>query len=187
MGIEKLTSTLLKEGEEEANKIVETAKWHVQKMIEEERAKQQERKKAVEEEVKKLFNDERNERLAWARLEGKRIIAEAKEDAIKRAVDELYELAPQIRKSNEYARWLAREVGNAIADFGGKATVRVVKGDKKILQKISVKVEENLDALGGAIVESADGKMRVDLRLETLFESRSDDIRRQLAAELFES
>lgn len=187
MGIEKLTSTLLKEGEEESNKIIETAKWHVQKMIEDERAKQQERKATVEEEVKKLFNEERNERLAWARLEGKRIIAEAKEDAIKQAMDELYELAPQIRKSDEYARWLAREVSKAVGEFSGKAIVRVVAGDKKLLSKISAKVEEDLHALGGAVVESADGKMRVDLRFETLFESRSDDIRRKLASELFES
>ncbi|MEM3422793.1 MAG: V-type ATP synthase subunit E [Candidatus Bilamarchaeaceae archaeon] len=185
MGLEKITSSLLKEGEDEAQKILESAKWHVSKMIEEERAKGEQLKAGVQNEVKKLLEEQRNERLAWARLEAKRIAAEAREDAIKKALDEIYELAPSLRKTEKYSSYLSKKVSAAVEEVGGKAVVHVVKGDKKLLTKIKVPVEEDLNALGGAIVESADGKMRVDLRLETLFEMRSDDIRRKLAEELF--
>lgn len=185
MGLEKITSSLLKEGEEEANKIVETAKWHVSKMLEEERAREKELRASAESEVKKILEDQKNERLAWARLEAKRVAAEAREDAIKKALDEIYDLAPSLRKSEEYATYLSKKVAEAVSEVGEGAVVHVVKGDKKLLSKIKAAVQEDLDALGGAIVESADGKMRVDLRLETLFEMRSDELRRKLAEALF--
>jgi vacuolar-type H+-ATPase subunit E/Vma4 len=185
MGIKKLTSSILKEGEEEAAKIVQSAKWHIQKMLEEEKAKKQGQKAAVENEVKQLLEDKRRERLAWARLEAKRLIAEGREDAIKKALDEIYALAPSVRETPAYQKWLSSQVEAALEELGEKAVVRVVKGDRKHLPKVKAKVEEDLDALGGAVVEIDGGRMRIDLRLETLFERRADDIRRALAAKLF--
>ncbi len=185
MGIRKLASSLIKEGEAEAAKIVESAKWHVQKMVEEEKAKKQGQKALVEEEVRKLLEDQRRERLAWARLEAKRLLAEGREDAIKKSLDELYALSPSIRHSAAYSKWLSSQVESALKEVGEKAVVRVVKGDKKLLSGVKAEVEESLDGLGGAIVESADGRMRVDLRLETLLERRADEVRRALATELF--
>lgn len=185
MGLEKITSSLLKEGEEEAGKIIEAARWHVRKMVEEKRANEQQLRANVQIEVKKILEEQRNERLAWARLEAKRIIAEAREDAIKKALDEIYNLAHSLRKSDEYSNYLSKKVALAVDELSGKAIVHVVKGDKKLYSKLKVRVEEDLDALGGAVVESADGKMRIDLRLETLFEMKSDKIRGKLAEELF--
>ncbi|MFH1221700.1 MAG: V-type ATP synthase subunit E [Candidatus Micrarchaeota archaeon] len=185
MGIEKLTSSLLKEAEDEAVKIVASAKWHVDEMVKEERKKEGELKLRAEEDVKKVLGEQRNERLAWARLEAKRVHAEAREDAIKVALDELYEMAPDVRKSKEYASYISKAVAAAVDELGGNATVHVLKGEKKLFPKIKVPLSEDLDAMGGAIVESNDGKMRVDLRLETLFETRADELRREISDEMF--
>ena len=168
-----------------ALKIVENAKWHVDEMVKEERKKEAEQKLRAEDEVKKVLGEQRNERLAWARLEAKRSQAEAREDAIKAALDELYDMATDIRKSKEYASYLAKTVAAAVDELGGNATVRVLKGEKKLLPKIKVQINEDLEALGGAVVESGDGKMRVDLRLETLFETRADELRREISDEMF--
>jgi vacuolar-type H+-ATPase subunit E/Vma4 len=46
-------------------------------------------------------------------------------------------------------------------------------------------VVDDLEALGGAIVESSDGKVMIDLTLETLFETRRDEIRKQVYEKLF--
>ncbi len=185
MGIRKLTSSLIKDGEEEAAKIVESAKWHVQKMVEEEKAKKQEQKEEVEKEVKRILEEQRRERLAWARLEAKRLLAEGREDAIKKSLDELYALTPSIRESPAYSKWLSSRVADALKQLGEKAVVIVAKGDRKLLFGLKARVEESLGGLGGAMVESEDGRTRIDLRLETLLEMRSDDIRRILAKELF--
>ncbi|MEM2909168.1 MAG: V-type ATP synthase subunit E [Candidatus Bilamarchaeaceae archaeon] len=185
MGIERLTSSLLKEAEQESVKIIESAKWHVEEMVKEERKKEAEMRKKAEEEVKRLLEEQRTERLAWARLEGKRIIADAKEDAIRAAIDTIYESASEIRKTKEYATFLSKSVEEAVQELGGQAKVHVLKGEKKLLQKIKAEVLENLEGLGGALVESADGKTVVDLRLETALELRSDALRREIAALLF--
>jgi vacuolar-type H+-ATPase subunit E/Vma4 len=48
-----------------------------------------------------------------------------------------------------------------------------------------VKVVEDLKGFGGALVESADGKIRMDLTLETQFDSRRDELRKSISDKLF--
>ncbi len=188
MGIEKLTSSLLKEADEEAAKIVEAAEWHVKKMKEDERSKRSVLKKGAEKETEKLLSEQRNERLAWARLEAKRITAEAREDAISGAIDDFFTSLKEVKKSKEYKDFLSRNVSAAVKELSGmKLTVRVGKGDKNLLPKLpnGCKVATDLDALGGAVIETQDGKMKVDLTLETLFELRRDELRKMIAEKLF--
>ena len=188
MGIEKLTSSLIKEADEEAAKIVEAAEWHVKKMKEEECSKRSTLRNEAEKEIEKLLSEQKNERLAWARLEAKRVTAEAREDAINSAIDDLFSSLKEVKKSKEYKDFLSKSVSAAVKELGGvKLTVRVSKEDKKFLPKLpkSCKIANNLDALGGAVIETQDGKMKVDLTLEILFEFRRDELRKMISEKLF--
>jgi V/A-type H+/Na+-transporting ATPase subunit E len=186
MGIEKLKGSLLSEATEDARKIVEAAEAHVSRMVEEERSGMAARKKEADREVEKLLDEQRNERIAWARLESKRIVAESREDAIQAVVEDIFDELSGARKSPEYKKFLARAVADAATELGGNVTVRVVKGDKALLPALKgAKVSEDLEALGGAIVETQDGKIRVDLTLETLFEARRDETRKRIHEKLF--
>jgi vacuolar-type H+-ATPase subunit E/Vma4 len=187
MGIEKLTSSLLKDAETEAANIIKAAEGHIKKMKEDERAKIASLKKEAETDVEKILREQRNERLAWARLEAKRIISEAKEDAINSAIDDIFSSLRELKKSKEYGSFMSKEVSSALKELGEKATVHVVKSDRKLLPKLpkGCKVLTDLDALGGAVIESKDGKMKVDLTLETLFELRRDELRKMISGELF--
>jgi V/A-type H+-transporting ATPase subunit E len=185
MGIERLKGSLLTEANEDAQKIVQAAEAHVAGMLEEERSRRAQMKKEAEAEVERLLEEQRNERIAWARLESKRIVAEGREDAIKNVLEEFFEELKGIRKTPEYRRFLSKAVAAAAAELGGDVTIRVVKGDKALLSALKARVVEDLDSVGGAIVESPDGKIRVDMTLETLFESRRDDIRKQIYEKLF--
>lgn len=189
MGIEKLTSSLLKEADDEAAKIIAAAEDHVKEMKAKERSKMTGMEKQAEQEVEKVLKDQKNERLAWARLEAKRITAEAKEDAINNAIEEIFDSLGDIRKSKEYKDFMSKSIPAAASELGSeKLTVHVLKDDKKLVPKLSksCKIETDLDALGGAILETEDGKMRADLTLETLFELKRDDLRKMISAELFE-
>lgn len=189
MGIEKLTSSLLKEADDEAAKITAAAEAHVKEMKAKERSKMAGMEKQAEQEVEKVLKDQKNERLAWARLEAKRITAEAKEDAINNAIEEIFDSLGDIRKSKEYRDFMSKSIPAAASELGNeKITVHVLKDDKKLVPKLpkSCKIETDLDALGGAILETEDGKMRADLTLETLFELKRDDLRKMISAELFE-
>ncbi len=188
MGIEKLTSSLLKDAEGEADGIVKAAEGHVRKMKEDERAKITGLKKNAESEVEKVLKEQKNERLAWARLEAKRLVSEAREDAINNAIEDIFASLKELKKSKEYKNFISKEVSAALKEFKGtKIVVHVAKDDKKLLPKLpnGCKVVTDLDALGGAVIETQDGKMKVDLTLETLFELRRDDLRKMISSELF--
>lgn len=186
MGIEKLKGSLLSEANEDAQKIVEAAQSHVKGMLEEERSKRSALKKDAEAEIAKLLEEQRNERIAWARLESKRIIAEAREDAIHEVLDAIFDALKDARKSPEYKKFLAKAVPQAASELGGDVVVHAMKGEKALIPAVrGSKVVDDLDCLGGAIVETADGKIRIDLTLETLFETRRDEIRKSVYDKLF--
>ncbi len=188
MGIERLTSSLLKEADEEAVKIVQAAEWHVKKMKEEERSKRAVLKKGAEKEIEKLLSEQKNERLAWARLEAKRVIAEAREDAINSAIDDFFSSLKEVKKSREYKDFISKSVSAAVKELKGvKLKVHVRKEDRKLLPRLpnGCTIVSDLDALGGVVIETQDGKMKVDLTLETFFEMKRDELRKMIAAKLF--
>ncbi|MFH0737030.1 MAG: V-type ATP synthase subunit E [Candidatus Micrarchaeota archaeon] len=186
MGIEKLRGSLLSEAGEDAQKIVQSAETHVSGMLDEERSRKASMKKDAEKEVARLLEEQRNERIAWARLESKRVIAEAKEDAIKGVLEGFFDALKAARKTPEYKRFMGKAVPAAVDELGGDAVIHVLKGEKALIPAIrGSKVAEDLDALGGAMVETADGKIRVDLTLETLFETKRDHIRKSIYEKLF--
>ncbi len=185
MGIEKLKGSLISEASEDARKITDEAAAQVKGMQEEERSRKASLKKDVEKDVERQLSEQRNERIAWARLESKRLLSEAREDAIKDVLEDFFDALSDARKSPEYKKFLNSGIAAAVSELGPGSVVRLVKGDKALVQAKGAKVVEDLDALGGAIVETADGKIRIDLTLETQYESKKDDIRKQINDKLF--
>ena len=186
MGIEKLKGSLLSEAQEDAQKIIREAEGQAARMADEEKARDEATKKEAETDVERMLGEQRNERLAWARLESKRVMSEAKEDAIKNVLEDFFEAMKGARNTPEYKRFLAASVASASAELGPGVTIHVMKGDKALLGAIKgAKIAEDLEGLGGAIVEGPGGKIRMDLTLETQFESRRDDIRKSIFDKLF--
>ncbi len=189
MGIEKLTSSLLSEAKNEADGIVKAADWHVEKMLSEEKAKRAIHLKNAEEEASRLIEEYEKERVAWSRLEAKRIIAEGKEDAIRDALDSFFETLATLRKSAEYRNFLKTAVKRAVEELkNSTATIHCVKGEKVLVSSVAgsgMKVIEDLDLLGGIVVESVDKKTKVDVTFESLFESKKEDLRKYFHGNLF--
>lgn len=186
MGIEKLTGSLVSEAQSEAAEIVKTAKWHVDAMLRSEYEKIGSLKEEAQARVSSRLEEQRNERLAWARLEAKRVIAEAREDAITYNLEGFFGELKGIRKDKPYKTFLKESVAQAVKELGGKVTIRIVKGDLPIISKVAgCKIVADLDALGGGIVESEDGSVRIDFRLETLFDLQRDSLRKEIHGRLF--
>ncbi|MDO8553879.1 MAG: V-type ATP synthase subunit E [Candidatus Micrarchaeota archaeon] len=189
MGIEKLTSSLLSEAKNEANEIVKAAEWHVEKMFSEEKAKRVILLKNAEEDAGHLIGEYEQERVAWSRLEAKRVIAEGKEDAVREALDRFFDILATLRKSPEYKNFLKNAMKSAIEQLKGtSATVHCVKGEKSLFSSLvnsNTKVVEDLDSLGGFVVESSDRKSKVDATFESIFESKKDDLRKYFYERLF--
>ena len=185
MEIEKLKGSLLSEANRDAQKIKKDAEEESRKMLKEEHAKLSSQKKEAEAEVERLLVDEKNERIAWARLESKRILAEAREDAIKNVIEDIFQELGNIRKTAEYKKFVQKAAKESASELGSKITIHVLKGDKALVKVNGAKVVEDLDSLGGIIAETADGRVRMDMTLETLFDNRRDEIRKRISDEIF--
>jgi V/A-type H+/Na+-transporting ATPase subunit E len=186
MGIERLKGSLLSEAQEDGQKIVHAAEEQAARIARDERERRAAALKDSEADVERMLNEQRNERLAWARLESKRVMSEAREDAIKNVLEEFFDALKDARKSPEYRKFLGPAVAQAVSELGAGCTVHVAKGDKAVVGTVKgAKVAEDLEGFGGALVESSDGKIRIDLTLETQFESRRDDIRKSIYERLF--
>lgn len=186
MGVEKLTTSLVSEASKEGEEIVKTAQWHVDKMLKEEQSKEKGLKDQAEKETAAQLDEQRNERLAWARLEAKRIIAESREDAISNSLENFFSELKQVRKDKSYKDFLKKSVQDAVAQLGAKSTIHIVKADAAVLGKMNgCKIISDLDALGGAIIESEDKSVRIDIRLETLFELQRDKLRKDIYEHIF--
>ncbi len=186
MGIEKLKGSLLSEAQEDAQGIISAAQAQAMKMVDDESAKVSTMRKDAETDAERMLGEQRNERLAWARLESKRVMSEAREDAIKEVLESFFDALKDARKSSEYKKFLAKAVADAVSELGPGCTIHIVKGDKSLLgASKSAKIVEDLEGLGGALVESGNGKMRIDLTLETQFETKRDDVRKMIYERLF--
>ncbi len=186
MGIEKLKFSLLAEGKQEAETIVHDAEQHAKEMKGEEDEKHASRLVELTREIEKTLQERRNEKIAWARLEAKRVTAEAKEDAIKNSLEEFFATLEKMRKSNEYKKFMKNASERSGNELEGQIVLHVVKGEKTLIPKLkNVQVVEDLEGLGGVLAESADGKRRLNLTIETLFEANRDEIRRKMYDKLF--
>jgi len=104
MGIEKLKSSLIKEANDEAEKLIIAAELQVKNLLNDEKSQANAEKAQVEKEISVILNERKGERLAWARLEAKRIIAEAKEDVIKASMDTFFEKLIDSKKGQNYKK-----------------------------------------------------------------------------------
>lgn len=189
MTMNKLISSLVSNAEKEAEEIVKSAESDVDRLVAMERAKRAIFLKAAEEECERLLQDQKRERVAWARLEGRRILSEAKEDAIKGVLEEMHGMLSQLKKSADYATFMKNAVIQAADELGNgdDLVLHLTKGDRKFVTKFKGRVVEDLDSAGGLIVEKDDGMVRVDLTLESILENKKDDIRKRIYEKLFEA
>lgn len=186
MGIERVTASLLADARKEADEILKTAEWHVMQMIKEEKAKRGALLSATEEEAAKLLKGRERERMAWARLEAKRILSEAREDAIKNVIEDFFSLLNDMRSHKNYPVFLRHCLAEAMNEIGSKDVIaHLVKGDKKHIGSFDGVIVEDLASFGGLIIETADNKVRVDMTVEAIFESRREEFRKKVFEAFF--
>ena len=186
MGIDHLTADILAEARKEAKAITDAAEAEKKKALKEEKAKVSRMLSDAENEAGMFVSAQQRERIAWAKLEAKKVEGEAKEAKITEAMDGLYAKLRTFRSSKEYPAFLNARVKEATEEIKTKTHVaHVCRGDKKLLRDFRGTIKEDLPGMGGAIVESPDGTVRVDCTLETLFEDKRELLRKKLYERMF--
>jgi len=89
----------------------------------------------------------------------------------------------------EYMDFIKTRIEEAISELKNdkELVIHCTKGEKKNFDTFNVPVIEDLKSTGGAIVETADGKVRIDLTVEALFEIKLEELRKIIYEILFDS
>lgn len=183
--LKDIKGTILKDARQEGELALKKAEEEVEAELLRARKEGEARVKRAEGEAEATVESERKERLSWAKLEAKRLLAEAKEDAVNAALDSLIERVKSYAKTRQYAEKAKAKISSAVKELGSRAVIRVKKGDKKLLSVNGAEVREDADILGGAIVESTDAKLRIDLSVEEMLNAQRDMIRKEIYRRLF--
>ena len=189
MGIERLKDTLLKEAEQEAEVLTAEAHLQAKKLLEKEMERAATAKKQIQEEIEKALEAYKQERLAWAQLEAQRIIAEAKEDAIKAAIESTYDELKNNRDKAAYKAYLNAAVQQAKKELGLPLIVHIGKDDRtalKTMDRIEV-MDDWENELGGIWIETPDGKLRFNATMQARMESYHEELRKNIYEKLFSS
>lgn len=153
---EAKASSLRKEGEEEAAKLLAKAEETVSEMKKKE-------DKRLEESIARLQRQE----LSSAELESKKIVLSKKKEILDRSfMETLAELESSDAKTKKkYYRMMVDSVKGIIEN----PRVRCAPGEAKNLKGLEVSdVVEDRSISGGLIFESADGEVRIDMQFETI-------------------
>ncbi|MDE1797819.1 MAG: hypothetical protein KGH63_00245 [Candidatus Micrarchaeota archaeon] len=130
---------------------------------------------------------ERAERVNAAKLEEQKECSEAREEAVRRAMAQVWEQYRAQPRRPGYAKNLRRWAETAVTELGASSYVLRARGeDIKLLADAGFKVSrEPLECSGGVLAETAGGKISVDCTLESLFEGKKEEAYKEVYARLF--
>lgn len=131
---------------------------------------------------------ESKERINAARLEASKILSEAKDEAVRQSLAQVWEKYSQLPSKPEYKEKLRQWANTALEDLGlSGAVLRSSQKDRAILSSMGFKVGDSINCVGGVRAESKDGKIMADYTLESMFESKKEEIAREIYASLFQN
>ena len=186
MGYEGLASELHKNAEAEGRKLIRTAEHSAEKIMDEANEKAKEISSAAKKEANAFVKQESAERLTSAKLSAKKILDEAKDEAVERAVSSIWAgYKSQALKKSTYPELFSRFLKEGLQELGTqKALLYVRDEDRQMVQgyKTAPLPPEHC---GGLIIESLDGKVRVNKTLEEAFAARKNELRKKIYAEIF--
>lgn len=167
----------------------EDAKRKIEKIRKEEFGRWEEEKKKMIAEGKRDAEGIRSMIISRANLEGKRILMEAREEIIKKVLEEIKRNA---RKIPSYGNYLMESINEAKRIFGDRFRIICNREDMEIVKNIVSRIAPQAEIIegevphGGIKVESVDSLEVMDYSIASLVERRINEIRRMIVKSLFE-
>ena len=187
MGLDNLVDEIMRSASGDAEQIEHETKEKCAQIMKDAELAAEQRLAKAKEDTQTAVGAEKSERIAAARLQAKKMIEGAHENAVNAVLDEIWHKTAARAKSKDYNKMLKRLVENGAKELGRKDFVVMVNSrDRKAAKDMRFPLsEESAESEGGAVVLSADEKVRVDMTFEALFASKKDDLRKQIYTSLF--
>ncbi len=186
MGFEELLSSLEEKGKAQEREVLSAAQAEARKIAKNSEHEAQKILEKAQHAGQAEGNEQKAEMYAAARLRAKRIIAEAREKAVENVLAELRDEMYGFTKTKEYSDLLVKLAKSGVKAIGPGAVVKARKEDEKNLRSAGLNMSPILlQCLGGVIVETADGRVRVNNTLESLLEQFTPQLKQRAYEELF--
>jgi len=185
MAIENLKKSILQEAEKEAGRIVSEAEAEAEKI----KASSLEKARVILAQAKKKAEEtglqQMNDRVSSAKLKAKKMVAEANEALVENALEEIWNYFKKIPDQSDYESIMKKFILSGQSSIGKNSVVFTNARDAKIAKKYAGNVsQDHVEISGGAIIKSSDGKIIVDNSLESIFQSKKNELRRLIYLEL---
>lgn len=181
MGLEQVKSEILNEAETRANTIIEEAGERRDELLSEAEEKADRIVSEAEQEAENEAESLRQKRLSAARMEAKRKRLEAREDVLEDVCNQFKERVNDLDEETEAE--LIENALESLSDDIDIGTVYTSNDHKSLSEDYGDFAEKDIK---GAIVETADGSRRFDMRFENIAEQVIDDNRQDISKVLFE-
>jgi len=186
MGFDELATELHKSAEAEGRKLTNAAEKNAAKIVEAAQEKSDDDVRSAKKEVSAQIKQESSERITSAKLSAKKIVDEARDEAVEAALHDVWKsFKAASHHKGTYQELLNRLVKEGMEELGTKdAVVYVRDEDNHLLSGYRTALLPQQYS-GGAIIESADGKIRVNKTLDEAFAQRKSELRKQIYDQLF--
>lgn len=186
MGFEELANELHKGADAEGRKLTHASEKNAGKIVEDAKEKAEEIVKAAKKEATEFAKQEASERTTSAKLAAKKTVDEARDEAVEASMEQLWQrFKSDSMKKSVYPGLIERMVADGITELGtGNVTVYARSEDKPYVKAAEIK-KLPAEYCGGVIVESMDGKVRVNKTLEEIFAQKKPQLRKEIYTRLF--
>jgi len=187
MGFEELATELHKGADSEGKKITHAAERNAGKIVDEAKEKAEEIVKAAKKEATDFAKQEASERITSAKLAAKKAVDEARDEAVEGSMEQLWQrFKSDSMKKSVYPGLMGRLVAEGMAELGASQAVAYARGEDAQYAKSAGEVRKlPPEYCGGVIVESKDGKVRVNKTLEEIFAQKKPALRKEIYDRLF--
>jgi len=187
MPLDNVVQEIYKKGEEQVQAIISKAKEEAEKIIAEAEEKAKEILEKARIEGEKEAEALRRQELSSVRLEMKRLLLNKQKEVLEAVFESVKERIKNMdaeTKKKVYTALLKNYAIEGMVVYSNRDDEDLVKS---IIQELGLNARYggNIDCLGGVIIESADGELRVNLTFEELLNQLYEQKMSELSKMLF--
>jgi len=182
MGLEALGEEIKKKAEAEASKIRTATESEAKSILEQAKKKKEEMIKEAKVAGTRQAKGIGRMELSAASIKARRMMTDAKEEVINGAIEDVRQGFIDFRKKDGYGRLLKKIVDDAAGELGDGLVVYAKSEDAHFVRGYDVRA---IDCSAGVVLESADGKIRIDYTFDSHFNEKKSELRKTLYKETF--
>jgi len=186
MGVREIISKIEEETSREVKRIIDEAEKEAEKKLQEIKVSIQREKERKLREANREIETRKRIEIARIRQEIKKKLLDRREELIEKCFETAKEKLGKLPK-RRYEKLVRKLMERACREIGDDCLIIASrKEDESIAESLGLKVGGKVEAIGGFIARSGDGKVSIDCTFDGIVERKKDLLREKVGKILFE-